>query len=205
MRTVTVEVPEGHMVKIVKEESMQPAQKVMGGGKFEFEGNTFIPGDVIINPNRGGGSMMILSEIREERPLPFLPAIKVPFGLVAYVPSNDEGDRVFVKPTPEASIGGMKGFRKATEEEKAKMLAAIKEEKHYSFNFEKLQPEYIPTVGDVVIVWDDNKKEALIGLLSEIDNSDRLRPYKINDNSWYKRCTKLVSEKQYKDFTNEEK
>ena len=205
MRTVTVEVPEGHMVKIVKEESMQPTQKVTGGGKFEFEGETFIPGDVIINPNRGGGSMMILSEIREERPLPFLPAIKVPFGLVAYVPSNDEGDRVFVKPTPEAGIGGMKGFRKATEEEKAKMLAAIKEEKHYSFNFEKLQPEYIPTVGDVVIVWDDNKKEALIGLLSEIDNSDRLRPYKINDNSWYKRCTKLVSEKQYKDFTNEEK
>lgn len=205
MRTVTVEVPEGHMVKIVKEESMQPAQKVMGGGEFEFEGNTFIPGDVIINPNRGGGSMMILSEIREERPLPFLPAIKVPFGLVAYVPSNDEGDRVFVKPTPEAGIGGMKGFRKATEEEKAKMLVAIKEEKHYSFNFEKLQPEYIPTIGDVVIVWDDNKKEALIGLLSEIDNSDSLCPYKINDNSWYKRCTKLVSEKQYKDFTNEEK
>ena len=127
MRTVTVEVPEGHMVKIVKEESMQSTQKVMGGGKFEFEGETFIPGDVIINPNRGGGSMMILSEIREERPLPFLPAIKVPFGLVAYVPSNDEGDRVFVKLTPEAGIGGMKGFRKATEEEKAKMLAAMKE------------------------------------------------------------------------------
>ena len=101
MRTVTVEVPEGHMVKIVKEESMQPTQKVTGG-KFEFEGETFIPGDVIINPNRGGGSMMILSEIREERPLSFLPAIKVPFGLVAYVPSNDEGDRVFVRLTPEA-------------------------------------------------------------------------------------------------------
>ena len=29
MRTVTVEVPEGHMVKIVKEESMQSTQKVM--------------------------------------------------------------------------------------------------------------------------------------------------------------------------------
>lgn len=41
MRTVTVEVPEGHMVKIVKEESMQPTQKVTGGGKFEFEGETF--------------------------------------------------------------------------------------------------------------------------------------------------------------------
>lgn len=41
MRTVTVEVPEGHMVKIVKEESMQPTQKVTGG-KFEFEGETFI-------------------------------------------------------------------------------------------------------------------------------------------------------------------
>lgn len=27
MRTVTVEVPEGHMVKIVKEESMQSTQK----------------------------------------------------------------------------------------------------------------------------------------------------------------------------------
>ena len=65
MRTVTVEVPEGHMVKIVKEESMQPTQKVTGGGKFEFEGETFITGDVIINPNRGGGSMMILYEIIE--------------------------------------------------------------------------------------------------------------------------------------------
>lgn len=70
MKTVTVEVPEGHMVKIVKEESMQSTQKLWGG-KFEFEGETFIPGDVIINPNRGGGSMMILSEIREERLLPF--------------------------------------------------------------------------------------------------------------------------------------
>ena len=28
MRTVTVEVPEGHMVKIVKEESMQPTQNL---------------------------------------------------------------------------------------------------------------------------------------------------------------------------------
>ena len=32
MRTVTVEVPEGHMVKIVKEESMQPYSKSYGGG-----------------------------------------------------------------------------------------------------------------------------------------------------------------------------
>lgn len=31
MKTVTVEVLEGHMVKIVKEESMQSTQKVMGG------------------------------------------------------------------------------------------------------------------------------------------------------------------------------
>lgn len=37
MRTVTVEVPEGHMVKIVKEESMQPAQKVMGGGNLNLK------------------------------------------------------------------------------------------------------------------------------------------------------------------------
>ena len=44
MRTVTVEVPEGHMVKIVKEESMQPTQKVTGGGKFEFEGETYFTG-----------------------------------------------------------------------------------------------------------------------------------------------------------------
>lgn len=197
MKTVTVEVPEGHMVKIVKEESMQSTQKVMGG-KFEFEGETFIPGDVIINPNRGGGSMMILSEIREERLLPFLPAIKVPFGLVAYVPSNDEGDRVFVKPTPEAGIGGMKGFRKATEEEKAKMLAAMKEEKHYSFNFERLQLEYIPTIGDVVIVWSDNKKDAVVGVMNEMDKT--VRPYKINDGTWYGNCDKFVSEEQYKNL-----
>ena len=198
MKTVTVEVPEGHMVKIVKEESMQSTQKVMGGGKFEFEGETFIPGDVIINPNRGGGSMMILSEIREERPLPFLPAIKVPFGLVAYVPSNDEGDRVFVKPTPEAGIGDMKGFRKATEEEKAKMLAAMKEEKHYSFNFEKLQLEYIPTIGDVVIVWSDNKKDAVVGVMNKMGKTVRL--YKINDGTWYGNCDKFVSEEQYKNL-----
>lgn len=197
MKTVTVEVPEGHMVKIVKEESMQSTQKVMGG-KFEFEGETFIPGDVIINPNRGGGSMMILSEIREERPHPFLPAIKVPFGLVAYVPSNDEGNRVFVKLTPEAGIGGMKGFRKATEEEKAKMLAAMKEEKHYSFNFEKLQLEYIPTIGDVVIVWSDNKKDAVVGVMNEMDKT--VRPYKINDDTWYGNCDKFVSEEQYKNL-----
>lgn len=199
MRTVTVEVPEGHMVKIVKEESMQSTQKVMGGVNLSLKVRHSSPGDVIINPNRGGGSMMILSEIREERPLPFLPAIKVPFGLVAYVPSNDEGDRVFVKLTPEAGIGGMKGFRKATEEEKAKMLAAMKEEKHYSFNFEKLQPEYIPTVGDVVIVWDDNNKEnAVVGIMNEVDETSN--PYKINDGTWYKNCDKFVSEKQYKNL-----
>ena len=56
MRTVTVEVPEGHMVKIVKEESMQPTQKVTGGVNLNLEGETFIPGDVIINPNRGGAA-----------------------------------------------------------------------------------------------------------------------------------------------------
>ena len=198
MRTVTVEVPEAHG-KNRERRKYAIYPKSYGGGKFEFEGETFIPGDVIINPNRGGGSMMILSEIREERPLPFLPAIKVPFGLVAYVPSNDEGDRVFVKLTPEAGIGGMKGFRKATEEEKAKMLAAMKEEKHYSFNFEKLQPEYIPTVGDVVIVWDDNNKEnAVVGIMNEVDETSN--PYKINDGTWYKNCDKFVSEKQYKNL-----
>lgn len=37
MKTVTVEVPEGHMVKIVKEESMQSTQKVMGGVKYNME------------------------------------------------------------------------------------------------------------------------------------------------------------------------
>ena len=127
--------PKGTHGKNREKKKVCNLQKVMGGVNLSLKGETFIPGDVIINPNRGGGSMMILSEIREERPLPFLPAIKVPFGLVAYVPSNDEGDRVFVKLTPEAGIGGMKGFRKATEEEKAKMLAAMKEEKHYSFKF----------------------------------------------------------------------
>ena len=93
----------------------------------------------------------------------------------------------------------MKGFRKATEEERAKMFAAMKEEKHYSFNFEKLQPEYIPTVGDVVIVWDDNSKEnAVVGIMNEVDETSN--PYKINDGTWYKNCDKFVSEKQYKNL-----
>lgn len=192
---VTVEVPEGHNVKIVKEENQTEK-------KFEFEGEIFVPGDVIINPNKGGGSMMILSEIREISLLPFLPAIKVPFGFVAYVPSNDEGNRVFVKLTPEAGIGGiMKGFRKATEEEKAKMLAALKEEKHYSFDFEKLQPEYIPTVGDVVIVWNDNDKNvAVVGVLDNIDDPNVDYPYEINDNTLYNNCIKFISEQQYKNL-----
>lgn len=38
MKTVTVEVPEGHMIKIVKEESMQPTQKVMGKSKSKSGG-----------------------------------------------------------------------------------------------------------------------------------------------------------------------
>lgn len=191
---VTVEVPEGHKVKIVKEGKTV-------GKEFEFEGEIFVPGDVIINPNKGGGSMMILSEIREISLLPFLPAIKVPFGLVAYVPSNDEGNRVFVKLTPEACIGGMKGFRKATEEEKAKMLAALKEEKHYSFDFEKLQPEYIPTVGDVVIVWNDNDKNvAVVGVLDNIYDPNVDYPYEINDNTLYNNCIKFISEQQYKNL-----
>ena len=83
--------------------------------------------------------------------------------------------------------------------EKAKMLAAMKEEKHYSFNFEKLQPEYIPTVGDVVIVWDDNSKEnAVVGVMNEMDKT--VRPYKINDGTWYGNCDKFVSEEQYKNL-----
>lgn len=191
---VTVEVPEGHNVKIVKEENQTEK-------KFEFEGEIFVPGDVIINPNKGGGNMMILSEIREISLLPFLLAIKVPFGLVAYVPSNDEGNRVFVKLTPKAGIGDMKGFRKATEEEKAKMLAALKEEKHYSFDFEKLQPEYIPTVGDVVIVWNDNDKNvAVVGVLDNIDDPNVDYPYEINDNTLYNNCIKFISEQQYKNL-----
>ena len=83
--------------------------------------------------------------------------------------------------------------------EMQKMLAAMKEEKHYSFNFEKLQPEYIPTVGDVVIVWDDNSKEnAVVGVMNEMDKT--VRPYKINDGTWYGNCDKFVSEEQYKNL-----
>ena len=79
------------------------------------------------------------------------------------------------------------------------MLAAMKEEKHYSFNFEKLQPEYIPTVGDVVIVWDDNNKEnAVVGIMNEVDETSN--SYKINDGTWYNNCDKFVSEKQYKNL-----
>ena len=95
----------------------------------------------------------------------------------------------------------MKGFRKATEEEKAKMLAALKEEKHYSFDFEKLQPEYIPTVGDVVIVWNDNDKNvAVVGVLDNIYDPNVDYPYEINDNTLYNNCIKFISEQQYKNL-----
>ena len=69
---VTVEVPEGHNVKIVKEENQTEK-------KFEFEGEIFVPGDVIINPNKGGGSMMILSEIRENKLTPLFTGNKSTF------------------------------------------------------------------------------------------------------------------------------
>lgn len=74
----------------------------------------------------------------------------------------------------------------------------MKEEKHYSFNFEKLQLEYIPTIGDVVIVWSDNKKDAVVGVMNEMDKT--VRPYKINDGTWYGNCDKFVSEEQYKNL-----
>ena len=57
MRTVTVEVPEGHMVKIVKEESMQPTQKVTGGGgNLNLKGGTLTPVTELCNRNAEGGA-----------------------------------------------------------------------------------------------------------------------------------------------------
>ena len=200
-----VDVPEGYMIKVVKEDVEPKNSNEISDNQFEFNGVVFKRGDVII---RNDGTMGILESIqkRSYSPMPFLPLIDVdvPVVYAAFVPSNKKGERVFIN-IDEAhhGIGTMKGYRHATDEEKSNMLKAMQEEKHFSYDFLQNDFKYIPTVGDLCVFWDNgNESEAIIAELACIDNSDY--PFLSNAGSGYEKCVKFISYNQYKAILNEE-
>lgn len=92
-----VDVPEGYMIKVVKEDAEPKNSNEISDNQFEFNGVGFKRGDVII---RNDGTMGILESIQKRRysPMPFLPLIDVdvPVVYAAFVPSNQKGERVFI-------------------------------------------------------------------------------------------------------------
>lgn len=200
-----VDVPEGYMIKVVKEDVEPKNSNEISDNQFEFNGVVFKRGDVII---RNDGTMGILESIqkRSYSPMPFLPLIDVdvPVVYAAFVPSNKKGERVFIN-IDEAhhGIGTMKGYRHATDEEKSNMLKAMQEEKHFSYDFLQNDFKYIPTVGDLCVFWDNgNESEAIIAELTCTDNSDY--PFLSSTGSGYEKCVKFISDNQYKAILNEE-
>ena len=57
-------------------------------------------------------------------------------------------------------------------------------------------------VGDICIFWDDNKSDAVIGELTEINNKSDF-PYEVADILGYKNCIPCESGEQYLEFINE--
>lgn len=201
-----VDIPEGYMIKVVKEDVEPKNSNEISDNQFEFNGVVFKRGDVII---RNDGTMGILESIqkRSYSPMPFLPLIDVdvPVVYAAFVPSNKKGERVFIN-IDEAhhGIGTMKGYRHATDEEKSNMLKAMQEEKHFSYDFLQNDFKYIPTVGDLCIFWDNgSESEAIIAELTCTDNSDDY-PFLSSTGSGYEKCVKFISDNQYKAILNEE-
>lgn len=201
-----VDVPEGYMIKVVKEDVEPKNSNEISDNQFEFNGVGFKRGDVII---RNDGTMGILESIQKRNysPMSFLPPIEVDFPVVyaAFVPSNEKGERVFINiDEAHPGIGTMKGYRHATDEEKSNMLKAMQEEKHFSYDFIQNDFKYIPTVGDVCILWDNGSEgEAIIAELIKIDNGDDY-PFLSSTGSSYENCEKYLSDKQYKAILNEE-
>lgn len=67
------------------------------------------------------------------------------------------------------------------------------------FNPEILKLEDIPKIGDVVIVWDSNKKSAFVSILKDI-RLYNIYPYITINERIYLNAIKFISEQQYKNF-----
>lgn len=201
-----VDVPEGYMIKVVKTDVETKVSNEISDNQFEFNGIVFKRGDVVI---RNDGTMGILESIQKRNfsPIPFLPPteVDVPLVYAAFVPSNEEGGRVFINiDESHHGIGTMKGYRHATDEEKSNMLKAMQEEKHFTYDFLQNDFKYIPTVGDICIFWDNGSEgEAIIAELIKIDNNDDY-PFLASTGSGYEKCAKYLSDKQYKKLLDEE-
>lgn len=85
----------------------------------------------------------------------------------------------------------------ATEEEK-KILLSLLNKDGKRWNAETKQIEDILKVGDVCIFWNNDKKEASISKLCEIDNNEN--PYMDNSGLWFANAIKFESIEQYKEF-----
>ncbi len=59
-----------------------------------------------------------------------------------------------------------------------------------------------PKVGDLCIFWDEDKSNAVIGKLTEIDNKSDF-PYEVANSIGYKNCIKFESMEQYNKFIAE--
>lgn len=199
-----VDVPEGYIIKVVKEDVEPKNSNGVSANHFEFNGVVFKSGDVII---RDDGTMGIIESI-QKKSYTFLPPkeVDVPFVYAAFVPSNEKGGQIFINmDESHCGIGKMEGYRHATDEEKAKMLETMQEEKHFSYDFSQNEFKYIPTVGDICILWDNgDEDEAIIAELVNIDNKEDY-PYKSSNGYGYGKCVKYLSDKQYKRIIHEEK
>lgn len=201
-----VDVPEGYMIKVVKEDAKPENSNKISDNQFEFNGMVFKSGDVIIREE--DGTMGIIESIQKinHTPLSFLPPIEVdvPFVHAAFVPSNKEGEQIFINiDESHFGIGKMEGYRHATYEEKTKMLKVMQTEKHFSYDFYLNEFKYIPTVGDICILWNNGSEgEALIAELIKIDNGNDY-PFLSSTGSGYEKCVKFISDNQYKAILNE--
>ena len=140
---------------------------------FEFKGQIFKQGDVIVN--RRENLYAVLAEVETnkiESPLPFLPDIEtsVPKFYIAYLGDNGRENRVVTRVlAPDCGIGRMEDFDLATDEEIKKFENLLLGEGHIRYKYPEISFEYIPVVGDLVVAWNgDDATTAVVGIIKEI-------------------------------------
>lgn len=140
---------------------------------FEFGGQAFKQGDVIVN--RDEQIYAVLAEIIKteiKAPLPFLPDIEVtaPKFYVAYLGENNDDHKVVTRVlNPDSGIGKMDNFELATAEEIKKFEQLLLGEGHIRYKHPEISFEYIPVVGDMVAAWNgDSSKNAVVGVIDEV-------------------------------------
>lgn len=69
---------------------------------------------------------------------------------------------------------------------------AKKQLDHYKKEIERLENESKPKINDVCKFWDNFESYFVIGILTEIDDSDF--PYNVGDSVWLKNAKKLTEQ-----------